>query len=116
MYLDYWQLNAKPFESGADPRWCYRAAAHRAALHKLRYTIENGRAAAVVAGHSGTGKTLLVETLRQELGDQFQPFIRVVFPQMTDRDLLVYLAEQFGAPPARRGRSSQPTPSRSCIS
>jgi type II secretory pathway predicted ATPase ExeA len=100
MYLDYWQLNAKPFEPGADSRWMYHGAAHRSALHKLRYTIENGRAAGVIAGLAGTGKTLLVEVLRQELGERFQPFVRVVFPQMTDRDLLVYLAEQFGAPPA----------------
>lgn len=100
MYLDYWQLDAKPFEPGCDARTFYRGAAFQSAINKLRYAIENGRAAGVVAGPAGVGKTLLVETLRQQLGEQYQPFVRVVFPQMTDRDLLVYLAEQFGAPPA----------------
>lgn len=100
MYLDYWQLDAKPFEPGCDPQTFYRGAAFQSAINKLRYAIENGRAAGLVAGAAGVGKTLLVETLRQQLSDQFQPFVRVVFPQMTERDLLVYLAEQFGAPPA----------------
>ncbi len=100
MYLDYWQLDAKPFEPGYDARSLYHSAAHQAALHKLRYAIENRRSAALLSGAAGTGKTLLVESLRRQLGERFQPFVRVVFPQMTDRDLLVYLAEQCGAPPA----------------
>jgi general secretion pathway protein A len=100
MYLDYWQLDSKPFEPGGDARSLFKGAAHQAAIHKLRYAVENRRAAGLLAGVSGVGKTLLVETLRQQLGERCQPFVRVVFPQMTDRDLLVYLAEHFGAPHA----------------
>lgn len=100
MYLDYWQLDSKPFEPGCDAQSLYRGAAFQSAMNKLRYAIENGRAAGLVAGPAGVGKTLLMESLRLQLGERFQPFVRVVFPQMTDRDLLVYLAEQFGAPPA----------------
>lgn len=100
MYLDYWQLDAKPFEPGGDARFRYQSEAHQAALRKLRYAIEGGRAAALVAGAAGVGKTLLVEMLREQLGKRCQPLVRVVFPQMTERDLLVYLAEHFGAPPA----------------
>jgi general secretion pathway protein A len=100
MYLDYWQLDAKPFEPGYDARMQVPAAAQQAALHKLRYAIENGRSAGLVAGVSGVGKTLLIEALRQQLGETYQPFVRVVFPQMSDRDLLVYLAEHLGAPAA----------------
>ncbi|MCC6493917.1 MAG: AAA family ATPase [Pirellulales bacterium] len=100
MYLDYWQLDAKPFEPGYDARFLYQGTAHQAAVHKLRYAIENRRPAAVLSGSAGVGKTLLIETLRRQLDDRYEPFVRVVFPQMTDRDLLAYLAEQCGAPPA----------------
>jgi type II secretory pathway predicted ATPase ExeA len=100
MYLDYWQLDAKPFEPGCDKRTQYKGASQQAALHKLRYAVENGRGAGLLAGVAGVGKTMLIEALRQQLGERYQPFVRVVFPQMSDRDLLVYLAEQFGAPPA----------------
>jgi general secretion pathway protein A len=43
---------------------------------------------------------LLLDALAQQLGERYQPFVRLVFPQMSDRDLLVYLAERLGAPPA----------------
>jgi general secretion pathway protein A len=100
MYLDYWQLDAKPFEPGCDPAAAFAGDAQQSALHKLRYAVESRRAAGMIAGPAGVGKTLLVESLHAELPDQFQPFVHVVFPQMTDRDLLVYLAERLGAPPA----------------
>jgi general secretion pathway protein A len=100
MYLDYWQLDAKPFELGCEPASAYAGDARQAALHKLRYAVESRRAAGLIAGPAGVGKTLLVESLRQELPQDCQPFVHVVFPQMTDRDLLVYLAERLGAPPS----------------
>jgi len=100
MYLDYWQLDAKPFEPGVDGRKSFKSTSSQAALHKLRYAIENGRSAGLIAGPAGAGKTLLVETLQAQLAERHQPFVRLVFPQMTDRDLLVYLAERLGAPPA----------------
>lgn len=100
MYLDYWQLDAKPFEPRCEAPFLFARSAHKAALHKLRYAIENRRAAGLLAGPAGVGKTLLVEGLRGELEPERNPVVHVVFPQMTERDLLVYLAEQLGAPPA----------------
>jgi general secretion pathway protein A len=98
MYLDYWQLETKPFEPSADRAAFYPCEAHQGALLKLRYGIENHRGAVLLAGPSGVGKTMLVNILRQELEQGFQPFVHIVFPQMTTRDLLVYLAEEMGTP------------------
>jgi general secretion pathway protein A len=100
MYLDYWQLAAKPFEPSADRTDYFSCEAHEGALLKLRYAVENRRGAVVLAGQPGVGKTLLVQLLRSELADTFTPQVHLVFPQMSSRELLVYLAEQLGAPPA----------------
>jgi general secretion pathway protein A len=100
MYLDYWQLAAKPFEPQPDRAAFYRCESNEGALLKLRYAIENRRGAVALAGPAGVGKTLLVRLLEAELANAFGPRVNVVFPQMSSRDLLVYLAEQFGAPPA----------------
>jgi type II secretory pathway predicted ATPase ExeA len=100
MYLDYWQLATKPFESVTQRAGFFPSESHEAALLKLRYAVENRRGAAVVAGPAGVGKTMLVQLLRDELNDSFRPQVHLVFPQMSSRDLLVYLAEQLGAPPA----------------
>jgi general secretion pathway protein A len=100
MYLDYWKLKSQPFEPIADRTALYPCEAHEAALVKLRYAIENQRGAALLAGPAGTGKTLLARLIEQQLDARFAPFVRLVFPQMSSRDLLVYLAEELGAPPA----------------
>jgi len=100
MYEDYWQLESKPFEPTNEPRFVFPCEAHQGAMHKLRYAIESRRSAALLAGPSGVGKTLLVQTLQEQLGDAIGRFVQVVFPLMSSRDLLVYLAEQLGAPPA----------------
>ena len=104
MYLDYWKLASRPFEPVADRAGFYPCEAHEAALLKLRYALENQSGAALLVGPSGAGKTLLVELLRHDLEDRFQPVVHLVFPQMTGRDLLVYLAEQLGAPPVEQPR------------
>lgn len=98
MYEAYWQLESRPFEPNSSREFYYPAETHQGALLKLRYAVENRRGAAVLAGAPGTGKTLLVHTLRQQLDDRYRPFLHVVFPQMDGRDLLVYLAEMLGAP------------------
>jgi general secretion pathway protein A len=100
MYLDYWQLTTRPFEPIADRAAFFPCESHEGALFKLRYAIENRRGAMLLAGASGVGKTLLIELLLTELADEFRPLVQLVFPQMSSRDLLIYLAEQLGAPPA----------------
>ncbi len=105
MYEDYWQLETKPFEPTASESFRFNSASQQAALHKLRYAVESGRGAALLAGPSGVGKTLLSDMLCEQLesdqaGKKVGKFVRVVFPLMSSRDFLVYLAEQLGAPPA----------------
>lgn len=95
MYETYWRLTQKPFENAADPRFYYPAESHQAALLKLRYAIENRRGAALLAGPSGVGKTLVTTMLRGMLGEQYAPFVHLVFPQMSADDLLAYLADEL---------------------
>lgn len=95
MYESHWQLTEKPFENTADPRFYYPCESHQAALLKLRYAIENGRGAALLAGASGLGKTLLVGMLRAVLGERHTPFVHLVFPQMPPEQLLAYLADEL---------------------
>lgn len=95
MYEAYWKLDRKPFENVADAGCYYPCEAHQGALLKLRYTIENGRGAALLAGASGVGKTMLAHTLRRQLPETYRPFAHVVFPQMSPAELLAYIAEEL---------------------
>ncbi|MEQ8850083.1 AAA family ATPase [Botrimarina sp.] len=101
MYLEYWQLAAKPFEPmPADTAFYYPGESAEGALSKLLYAVREGRGAAALAGPSGVGKTLLVNRLTRQLGAEEEPatVIHLVFPEMSSRDLLAYLAERLGAP------------------
>lgn len=97
MYEAHWRLNRKPFAEWADARDYYPAETHQAALLKLRYVIENRRGAAVLAGPSGVGKTLVARLLRDHVADNIQPIAHVVYPQMPTAELLAYLAAELGA-------------------
>ncbi|MCG8450450.1 MAG: AAA family ATPase [Pirellulales bacterium] len=100
MYQEYWQLDTKPFEPAPDERFRFASADQQAARHKLRYAIESRRGAALLAGPAGVGKTMLAAWLAEQLEESVGSFVQVVFPLMSSRDLLVYLAEQLGVPPA----------------
>jgi type II secretory pathway predicted ATPase ExeA len=102
MYESYWNLQQKPFASGCDPRFYYPGEAHQAALLKLRYTIENRCGGAILAGPSGSGKSMLVAMLRCGLNARFSPVVHIVFPEMSAESLVAFLAEELDA--ARSGQ------------
>src|SRR5262249_43879973 len=97
MYEAYWQIDRKPFDGGADEEFYYPGESHQGALLKLRYAIESRQAGALLAGASGLGKTLLVQTLFRQLPQHFSPFVHMVFPKMPPDELLAYLATELGA-------------------
>ncbi len=97
MYKNYWQLHSRPFDNATDPRFYYPSEVHQGALLKLRYAVENGRGAALLAGADGSGKTLLIQNLKRQLDNAFTPFVHLVFPQMSPHELLSYLAAELGA-------------------
>jgi general secretion pathway protein A len=104
MYQTYWQLQQKPFESGADGQFYYPSEGHQVALLKLRYAVENRQGATLLVGSGGTGKSMLLQLLEKHLPDNCAPFVRLVFPQMPAVDLLTYLADELGAPAPQDAR------------
>lgn len=95
MYQTYWQLAARPFSAAVEPDRYYPSEPHQGALLKLRYALQSQGGGAVLAGPAGSGKTLLVEILRQQLAEECGAFVHVVYPQLTPAELLAYLAEEL---------------------
>ncbi|TWT85595.1 NACHT domain protein [Posidoniimonas polymericola] len=106
MYADYWQLDAKPFEPHPDEESYFPSESHDGAQLKLRYALDQRRPAAALAGPSGVGKTLLVDRIIADLGDHAGPVVKVVFPQMSPRDLLTHIADALEAPLPENPRRS----------
>ena len=97
MYEAHWKLSERPFENRIDHRFYYPAETHQAALLKLHYAIENRRAAAVMCGPGGMGKSLLIDALQRQLPDAHRPFCHLVFPAMNGPQMVRYLVDRLAA-------------------
>ena len=95
MYESHWKINQRPFENRIDNEFYYPSETHQAAALKLRYAIENRRSSALLCGPSGMGKTLIIDSLSDQLGDDFSPIFRIVFPTMREEQLVRYMVDRF---------------------
>lgn len=95
MYEAYWQLRHKPFDRLQDAQAYYPGETHQGALLKLRYAIESRRAAALLTGEPGLGKTLVAQLLQMRSTPRTNPWIWVRYPQLSAAELLVTVADAF---------------------
>lgn len=94
MYEEHWNLKSEPFDQRIDPQFYYPSESHQAAILKLSYAIETRRAAAMLCGDSGTGKSMLMENCIEQLPDWISPIVRVPYPAMPAEQLVRFLARQ----------------------
>lgn len=67
MYDTFYKLSKKPFQLNPDPEFFFNSPVHKRALAYLRYGLAQGEGFIVVTGLPGTGKTMLVKALFQEI-------------------------------------------------
>jgi len=95
VYLTFYGLREKPFNTTPDPRFLFRTPSHREALAQLVYGVQEGTGFIVLVGEVGTGKTTLLRALMQRL----EPEIAVAFvvsPLPDFEGLLEYILEDLG--------------------
>lgn len=95
MYERYWQLERAPFDHDRRPESFYPATLHGQALLKLKYLIEHGKGAASLFGASGTGKTQILEMIRQDVSSH-RPVVHVLYPQLTPQELVAEICHSLG--------------------
>ena len=69
MYESYYELHEKPFALAPNPAFLYATQKHHRALTLLQYGLMNQVGFSVVTGAIGSGKTLLLRKLLQQLED-----------------------------------------------
>src|SRR5262245_9911322 len=95
VYLNFYGLREKPFNTTPDPRFLFLTASHREALSQLTYGVREGTGFAVLAGPIGTGKTTLLQTLLQRLDSQ-TAVAMIVNPSVDFDGLLELILDDFG--------------------
>jgi type II secretory pathway predicted ATPase ExeA len=95
MYKEFYGLTAYPFALTADPEFFYPSENHGNCLRHLLYSLERGQGLLVVTGEIGTGKTLLLNTLVQNLGKKTHVAF-LVHSKLDSLDILQYVFQEFG--------------------
>src|SRR6201992_2271884 len=74
MYNAYFGFSEAPFSLSPDPAFFFRSAQHEEALANLVYGVQARKGFIVLSGEVGTGKTTMLECLRDYLESQFIEF------------------------------------------
>lgn len=74
MYNAFFGFTENPFSLSPDPAFLYRSAQHEEALANLVYGVQSRKGFIVLTGEVGTGKTTMLECLRDYLETQYVEF------------------------------------------
>ena len=95
MFLTFYGLTEKPFNTTPDPKFLFLTPAHREALAQLIYGVREEKGFIVLTGEVGTGKTTLLRALLNRL-DAGTAVAFVAHATLPFEGLLEYLLEDFG--------------------
>ncbi len=95
IYNPYFGFSGSPFENTLDQRFLFLGEEHQEVLAALLYFIETKKAFALVCGDVGTGKTMLINALLQQVPETVTPVI-IANPCVSSQELLLYLANTLG--------------------
>ncbi len=74
MYNAFFGFSESPFSLSPDPSFFYRSEQHEEALANLVYGVQARKGFIVLSGEVGTGKTTMLECLRDYLESQYIEF------------------------------------------
>ena len=96
MYESFYKLSTRPFQLSPDPKFFYGSPNHKRAMSYLRYGLTQGEGFIVITGDIGTGKTMLVNTLFNDLSKENVVAAQLVTTQLEADDTLRMVAASFG--------------------
>jgi general secretion pathway protein A len=95
MYKGFFGLNTSPFNLSPDPTFLYHSAQHEEALASLIYGVQSRKGFIVLTGEVGTGKTTMLECLRDHLTAHRTPFAFLFNSRLTPDQFFEMIAYDF---------------------
>lgn len=92
MYNAFFGFTQSPFNLSPDPAFLYRSPQHEEALANLMYGIQSRKGFIVLTGEVGTGKTTLLECLRDFLHFQNIEFATIFNSRITPSEFFEMIA------------------------
>ncbi len=95
MYNAFFGLKENPFDLSPDPSFLYRSEQHEEALANLIYGVQSRKGFIVLSGEVGTGKSTLLECLRNFLAAQQVEFAYIFNSRLTVEQFFDMMAYDF---------------------
>jgi general secretion pathway protein A len=95
MYNAFFGFTQNPFNMSPDPAFLFRSSQHEEALANLIYGVQSRKGFIVLTGEVGTGKTTMLECLRDFLGSQQIAFASLFNSRLTVEQFFEMLAYDF---------------------
>ena len=92
MYKAFFGFTKNPFNMSPDPFFLFRSSQHEEALANLIYGVQSRKGFVVLTGEVGTGKTTMLECLRDFLGSQQIAFASLFNSRLTVEQFFEMLA------------------------
>jgi general secretion pathway protein A len=105
MYKAFFGLISNPFNLSPDPAFLYRSPHHEEALANLIYGVQSRKGFIALTGEVGTGKTTMLECLRDHLDAHHTPFAFVFNSRLTPDQFFEMVAYDFDLPCSRTSKT-----------
>jgi general secretion pathway protein A len=99
MYERYWGLSESPFQNTLDQRWFYGSPQHEEVLARLCYLVEQRRHCGILTGLGGTGKSLLLAIISNQIRRTQRQPVWLDLPGLSGGELLWQVAAQLHLAP-----------------
>jgi general secretion pathway protein A len=96
MYKAFFGFTENPFNMSPDPTFLFRSAQHEEALANLIYGVQSRKGFVVLTGEVGTGKTTMLECLRDFLSSQQIVFASLFNSRLNVQQFFEMIAYDFG--------------------
>lgn len=106
MYKAFFGLAQNPFNLSPDPDFLYRSPQHEEALANLIYGVRSRKGFIVLTGEVGTGKTTMLECLRDYLDSQRTEFAFIFNSRLTPEQFFEMMAFDFDLQCDRKSKTS----------
>lgn len=106
MYQSFYKLHGKPFQLTPDPAMLFPSTGHKRAMSYLLYGLEQGEGFVMITGAVGTGKTLLIQKLFEELEHRNIAMATIASANLDGEDILPAVAAAFNLPYERRSKEA----------
>src|SRR5215470_19385563 len=105
MYNAFFGFTESPFNLSPDPAFFYRSEQHEEALANLVYGVQARKGFIVLTGEVGTGKTTMLECLRDYLEAQYIEFAFVFNSRINTEQFFEMIAYDLDLPCARTSKT-----------